>query len=718
MKRKKENLQDEKLKHIQRFRNAMHELSERLVSVPAKLIEKEIAHGLQRIAESWGFEHIILTELTADKKGITILDSYSSSDLKTSPFTISTDRIPWLVKRLSLSKAVCLDNVPRDLPALVDEDRRFFLANGVKSLAMLPLNVGDSFRGGLFIALVQKKIVWTDILIKDLSCLAVLLAGALMRSKNAERIDDILGFEQLLFETSAKYINLPAEEVDKMMKRDLGRLGQLMGVNRCIIYLLNEEQNTFRPLLHSGWWPEEDDELVRSLNHLWSSDSEFAEQFQYLFDAWRRGEWVQWTKSDRTDDMSPGMVRVIRAYVKLGVQSQLSVPISVGGSTMGALSIADTRYGRKFSESLIPRICLFGEIFGNAFKRKQSEEALKNSFSEISKLKKRIEADYIYLREEIKLEHNFEEIIGQSVALKQVLVQAEQVAPTEATVLICGETGTGKELVARAVHNASTRRDRPLIKVNCATLTPSLIESELFGHEKGAFTGAVARRAGRFELADGATLFLDEIGELPLELQPKLLRVLQDGEFERVGGQRTLRTDVRIIAATNRSLPQEVEEGRFRRDLWYRLNTFPLQLPPLRERLDDIPSFVEWFVGKFGKKIGKRFDRIPRKAVSSLKRYHWPGNVRELENIVERAVITSHPGHFQIEVPPHAEKRSGDIRTLKQCEREFITEALSESDWIIEGPYGAALRLGLKPSTLRYRMKILNINRPTSKRRS
>jgi transcriptional regulator with GAF, ATPase, and Fis domain len=348
--------------------------------------------------------------------------------------------------------------------------------------------------------------------------------------------------------------------------------------------------------------------------------------------------------------------------------------------------------------------------------RKQSEESLHQAFSEIKRLKKQIEADYLYLREEIKLEHNFEEIVGESHILKEILRKVEQVAPVDAAVLISGETGTGKELIARAIHSAGQCSDRPLVKINCAALSPSLIESELFGHEKGAFTGADARRVGRFELANGATLFLDEIGELPLELQPKMLQVLQDGTFERVGGSTVLRTDARIIAATNRDLRKEVDKGKFRRDLFYRLNTFPISIPPLRERPEDIPVLVNWFVDKYRKKFGRSFDRIPQKNMSELQRYSFPGNIRELENMIERAIIMSPEGRLHIEIPADDNCLPAVGLTIQEMNREYILQVLKDTDWIIEGPNGAARLLGLKPSTLRNRMAKLGIKRQVKKK--
>jgi len=329
-------------------------------------------------------------------------------------------------------------------------------------------------------------------------------------------------------------------------------------------------------------------------------------------------------------------------------------------------------------------------------------------------LKNRLEVERAYLLEEIKSQYNHENIIGQSNALNYIFYKVEQIAPTDTTVLILGETGTGKELVARAIHGLSPRKDRALVKVNCATLPANLIESELFGHEKGAFTGAHARQLGRFEVADGATLFLDEIGELPLELQPKLLRVMQDGEFERLGSSGTIKVDVRVIAATNRNLEEEVRRGRFRQDLWYRLNIFPITAPPLRERMEDIAMLVDFFVDKISKRLGKSIESIPVSVMNTLQEYHWPGNVRELENVLERAVINS--SGPKLHLVDELKKPSKDLatakKTLNEVERDYIVRVLEQTNWKVSGKSGAAEILGLDRSTLRARMRKLGIRQP------
>jgi len=351
---------------------------------------------------------------------------------------------------------------------------------------------------------------------------------------------------------------------------------------------------------------------------------------------------------------------------------------------------------------------------------KQVEERtveLRAALSETKTMKDQLEAENIYFREETKLKGHFGNIIGQSDGLKYVLYRAEQVAPVNTTVLIFGETGTGKELIAAAIHNMSPRKERPLITVNCAALPANLIESELFGREKGAFTGADIRRVGRFEIAHGSTICLDEIGELPLELQAKLLRVIQHGEFERLGSPHTIKVDVRIVATTNRDLEKEVRNGRFRQDLYYRINVFPITVPPLRQRKGDIPLLVRVFLERYSRKLGKQITSVQKKTMKTLQDYPWPGNVRELENIIERAVILCPGPALQLvdKLDISSSPISSAIRTLEEVERNQIHKILSETRWRIEGKEGAAVILGLHPSTLRARIHKLGIHRPEAK---
>ena len=344
--------------------------------------------------------------------------------------------------------------------------------------------------------------------------------------------------------------------------------------------------------------------------------------------------------------------------------------------------------------------------------RKQAELELQGAFAEIKELKDQLETESTYLQEEIKLEHNFGNIIGQSEELKYVLYQVEQVATTDSSVLILGETGTGKELIARAIHKLSPRSNRVLVKVNCAALPADLIESELFGREKGAFTGATATQIGRFELAKGSTLFLDEIGELPLALQAKLLRVFESGEFERLGNPKTLHSDARIIVATNRNLEEEeVRQGKFREDLWYRLKVFTVTLPPLRQRQADIPLLIKWFMDQLSRKMGKSAAEISEHTIQALQDYHWPGNVRELKNTIESALITASGNKIKLASPKMSAPTASSLKSLEEMERDYILQVLKAKNWKIQGTNSAAFVLEMNPNTLRARIKKLGIKK-------
>jgi Nif-specific regulatory protein len=395
-----------------------------------------------------------------------------------------------------------------------------------------------------------------------------------------------------------------------------------------------------------------------------------------------------------------------------GVKSYVSMPISAEGKTVGAINI-NSLQKHAFDDDELRLLEILSAHLETAINNVRQAEALRQALAEVERLKNRLQAENVYLQEEITTAHHCGEIIGQSRALREVLTRVEQVAPTDATVLIQGETGTGKELIARAIHHRSPHRDRPLVKVNCATLPAGLVESELFGHERGAFTGAVARKIGRFELADGGTIFLDEIGELPLELQAKLLRVLQEGEFERVGGAHTITVNVRVIAATNRDLATAVQAGSFRADLFYRLNVFPLTLPPLRERQDDIPLLAECFLARMAQKLGKALTGLSDDSMARVMRYAWPGNVRELQNVIERAAILARGPIVEIDEALEQRLSPSDhplpATSLQDVERAHILRVLEETHGIIEGPRGAARILGLHPNTLRFRLQKLGI---------
>jgi formate hydrogenlyase transcriptional activator len=403
------------------------------------------------------------------------------------------------------------------------------------------------------------------------------------------------------------------------------------------------------------------------------------------------------------------------------LQSVCALPLTTARQRLGALAFLSRQIGA-YDDADVDFLQLVANHVAVAV-----ENAL--AFECIEKLKEKLTREKVYLEEEIRTEHNFDEIVGESSALRRVLKEVETVAPTDSTVLIRGETGTGKELIARALHQLSPRRDRTFVKINCAAIPTGLLESELFGHEKGAFTGAITQRVGRFELAHQGTLFLDEVGDIPPELQPKLLRVLQEQEFERLGSTRTVRVDVRLLAATNRDLAQLAANGQYRSDLYYRLNVFPVVLPPLRQRREDIPRLVRHFAHKVSRRMGRRIETVPAETMDALLEYPWPGNVRELENVIERAVILSPGPALQINLadlkaaapPPSLESapsQGGNAPggsaavTLADAERDHILGVLRETGWVLGGPNGAAARLAMKRTTLQSKMKKLGISRP------
>jgi len=512
-----------------------------------------------------------------------------------------------------------------------------------------------------------------------------------------------LQFEMLLSELFAAFVNIQDSQFDDKINYALQRIVQVLKIDRC--HLLQYRYDTKHYVITHSWVAEG----IPNLNIIGVGTADVP----WIYANYAREQKI--VQFNRLDDFPDEAEADKRFFLKLGAKSILILPISENQLPIGAFFLDHVRFERTWTPEFVQPLKRIAEVLLNVLLKKRSEEKLQRAFLEIKQLKDRLESERNYLQEEIQLEHNFENIIGQSQSLQYALLKVEQVAQTDTTALILGETGTGKELLARAVHNKSRRKKRPLIKVNCASLSSNLIESELFGHEKGAFTGAHTQRKGRFELADGPTLFLDEIGELSLETQSKLLRVLQEGEFERMGSSHTIKVDVRIIAATNRNLAEEVESGRFRKDLWYRLNVFPITAPPLRQRREDIPLTVNWLVKKICKKMGKQIESISASTMKTIEEYSWPGNIRELENVVERAVISSSSNVLRLAEKLESDQTNqlstGRRKTLPEMERDYILKILEETNWQVEGKNGADKILGLPPSTLRSRMKKYGIQR-------
>jgi formate hydrogenlyase transcriptional activator len=423
------------------------------------------------------------------------------------------------------------------------------------------------------------------------------------------------------------------------------------------------------------------------------------------------------------EDLPPEAAAEAELAAAIGLKSSLTLPLTIGGRVLGGLGLGVFHAPRRGAPELIPALELMAAALSNALERARgqhlleaAQDDLERGRQEIRELKDRLDAGAVYLRKEVLRAQGFDEIVGNSAALSKVLHQVTQVAAADSPVLILGETGTGKDLVARAIHGRSGRRDKPLLAVNCAALPDALIESELFGYERGAFTGAVTRTCGRFEVADGGSILLDEVGELPLGAQAKLLRVLEGGCFERLGSSKTVHVDVRVIAATNRDLEKEVREGRFRADLYYRLNVFPLQVPPLRARSEDVPLLVWHFINAKQGPLGRAIDQVPDPLLRALQAYGWPGNVRELENVVERALILTSGSTLAMD-PSFLEPREEPApfpseSSLDEVQRAHIQAVLRQCGWRVAGRGNAAERLGLKRGTLQFRMKKLGIQRP------
>ena len=476
--------------------------------------------------------------------------------------------------------------------------------------------------------------------------------------------------ERIATRLSARFTALVTEDLDEAVSASLEEIRCALGADECAFVELGEAADT----------------VVRS----WGGHKSLSELTDLLPD--------------------------LRATRKSSSLTTLGIPVSIAGKVSYSLVIETRARRTEWPPALVERLRLAGEIVGTALHRRRQEQALREMAVHVApSTALELEAANRYLQEEIRHYHDVDEIVGQSAALRLSLTRLMQVASMNSTVLLLGETGTGKELFARALHDRSRRRARALVRVNCAALPASLIESELFGHERGAFTGAVSMRQGRFEIADGGTIFLDEIGDLPLELQAKLLRVLQEGEFERVGSSRTRKVDVRVITATHRDLEREVSEGRFRADLYYRLSVFPIHLPALRDRTEDIPAMVWFFIHRLQRELERRITKVPQSVMAALQQHNWPGNIRELENVVERAMIRTTGDTLQLDDAIGTAGRPlapADADSLDEVQRLHIERILRESGWRINGTGNAAERLGVHPNTLRFRMQKLGVMCP------
>jgi len=518
------------------------------------------------------------------------------------------------------------------------------------------------------------------------------------RKRTEEAFEERSRFQELIARISTKFVGLSGVKFEQAIQDALAEIGRYFDVETVRLYRLSPQGDVLK--IRNMWRAE----------HL-APEEEMPEihQMKYpnLASHYSRGESVVFGRFEDSPEW-PEMRKILEFF---GTKAGVGVPLEIDNSGVDIFAMDKVLSEHVWPKDIVEHSRAIGQVILSAMRRREAEIELQDSFDEIKQLKKRLEQENIFLRQEIEIQFRHDEIVGDSDTMEGVLKQAEMVAKQDTSILILGETGTGKELLARAIHNISPRKNRAMIKVNCAALPATLIESELFGREKGAFTGALSRQVGRFEAADGSTIFLDEIGDLPLEMQAKLLRVLHDGQFERLGSAESVFADVRVIAATNHNLEQEMREGRFRQDLYYRLSVFPITVPPLRERREDIPLLAWSFVREFGESMGKSISEISKKDMDTLKSYFWPGNVRELKNIIERAMILSTGATLHLDPMSSGDVEAMHSMTLEGVEKSHILEVVESTGWKISGRNGAAEVLGLKESTLRARMKKLGIQR-------
>jgi len=632
------------------FESMLGELSSELVNLTFESIDAAIESSLKKMVEFFDADRCHLGELLADEAKVVVPYFYSRPGISLPQTTsVGDGYLPFVYTQIRENKVLAFSKTS-ELPDEASKDRTVIDSMGIKSSLIIPLKIDDEVRFALSLGTVVKQKLWSEETIRKTQIIANILAHVLQRKSILQKISIEKEWSEAILEGMPQLTYVM--NIEGRLVRWNKNYQDLTG------YSAEELPNkTPRDFLSD----EHNKKVMEELQKIMEDGLERSVEYDII------------TKSGK----------IIPSYYGSGKL------VKIGGESYFVGQTVD-----------------ISEI-------KQAQEKITAQLEEISALKDQLEAENLYLRNELMSAGSFGEIVGESDTLKHVQYRVEQVAPMDTAVLLEGETGTGKELFARAIHQRSDRSNKPMITVNCASLPATLIESELFGHEKGAFTGAIQKQIGRFELANGGTLFLDEVGEIPIELQSKLLRVLQEGTFERIGSPKTIKVDVRVIAATNKNLEQEISGGRFRMDLFYRLNVFPITVIPLRQRVSDIPILVEHFVKRFNKTMGKSITRIPKKVIEHLKAYAWPGNVRELENIIERAMIVSNSSVLTVEplqMPDYARKEK--FQPLAELERDYIIKVLDRTLWRINGSNGAAQILDMHPETLRSRIKKLGLTRP------
>ncbi|OEU50648.1 MAG: hypothetical protein BA862_13965 [Desulfobulbaceae bacterium S3730MH12] len=645
------------LEQQKNFEQLLLEISAQFISLPAESIDDAIEDAQRRICETLNFDLSALYQWSdKDPHLLTITHLHGPPAGPERPVDMDASKIfPWIYQKILAGAPLAISTEQLPVEASLDkESRRSF---GVKSSVIIPIQEGGKpILGVVSFDTLYKERSWSEKDVQRIKLVTEIFSNALARKQS----------EQKIIESEAR-LTLALESAE------------------------------------AGIW-----DFDYTTNIFWAS-TQARKPFGYrpdetismeLFEQSIHPEDLEKVRQARTESFEKGEKVDIEYRISSGTDSYAWV-----------CSLGQPYYHTDGTPARMLGVNI------DISRRKQLELDLMQSLAEVEKLKQQLEQENYYLREDLRLEQGFEDVIGQSREIQEVLTSASRVASTTATVLLLGETGTGKGVIAHALHRLSDRKAQPFVTVNCAALPQNLIESELFGREKGAFTGAHTRQMGRFEVANRGTIFLDEIGEMGLEMQTKLLRVLQEGEFERLGSPKTVKVDVRVIAATSRNLIDDVRTGRFREDLFYRINVFPITIPPLRQRRDDIPLLAQHFVEKYCRKMGKEIDRLPKASLEKMLNYTWPGNVRELKHLIERCVIIS-PGNSLalsdkcFAMLPTASADAA-MKDLQSVERDHIQEVLNQTNWKIEGPGGAASILNVHPSTLRFRLKKLDIKRPS-----
>jgi formate hydrogenlyase transcriptional activator len=690
-----------------RFFRLVNDISALLVGARSNEIEKALDDCLAKLGGYFDAHQVALGQISSSGELLPSLrmwgDVASIDFLAVDP--PGPEMVAYFIRHGSLTWN-CLEDLD-EVPQFREHCRQ---VNAVAGSMWLHRDFGSHVEG-LALSGPSPK-VWPEDTVDCLAVVGQVLFNAFYRRRAEAEAERTQRFEQAIAEVAATLVRVRADDIDVEINNALGQIGETTDADLCVFLRCDDP-----------------DASTYKVNYEWNVDAidgpvfsgvSLTDDYPWLV---RQLEKKRPLYLSNPDDFALEAKAEFELVERFGIRSMHWEPFEAAHGRCGYIGLGTANRAPQWPEGVLPQLGLFGNIVADAIDRQRADMGLEQAFKEIQTLKERLMAENETLRQEADVFYDDHELIGKSHAFRATIFQAEQVAPTDSTVLLLGETGTGKGLLARRIHELSGRRQHPLVTVNCAALPSSLIESELFGHEKGAFTGAVTQKIGRFELAHHGTIFLDEVGDLPTQLQAKLLRVLQDREFERLGSSTTRTVDVRVIAATNRDLDLLIEQGGFRADLYYRLGVFPVRAPALRERRSDIPLLIWFFISELQHRLGKEFNGVSAQAMATLSAYDWPGNVRELKNIIERAMILSEPPILRMNdwfpgnrkpasISIQSLERSGE--TIEEVERAHIEKVLASCDWRIRGTDGAAEHLGLKRTTLQSRMKKLGIERPTT----